>query len=421
MRKTKLLLLTDTFPYGIGEKPFILPELSHLAENFDVTIISSATKEDRDRKELETTLPKGVDLLWYPEEVCRNDIITFIIPFLLYKGSWQEILAVIKSRKNIFSRLKAIFLFFVNAEKFRRWLARERIIGSENVICYFYWYVHRILSIILDHKKHPNVKIVTRAHGYDLYEERNAYCWQTYKRVMDPYIDKILFISRYGYDYYRERFTEGELESDKYIINYIGTFRQEQDERRKRNHPFLLVSCSNILPLKRIDLIVDALSLIETREIKWVHFGDGCDYDRLRNLAKKQLGKKSNIGYEFKGYVQNADIIRYYKNEHPDCFILTSMSEGSPVAMQEALSFGMLVIGTAVGGIPEMIEENGILLSASPSAQEVAKAIQDLYDLNEDAYQKKKECSLQIWNRDYDKERNIQELIQVLKQVSDGK
>lgn len=421
MRKTKLLLLTDTFPYGIGEKPFILPELPHLAENFDVTIISSAAKEDRDKKGLETALPKEVDLLWYPEEVRRNDIITFIVPFLLYKGSWQEILAVIKSRKNIFSRLKTIFLFFANAEKFRCWLARERIIGSENVICYSYWYVHRILSIILDHKKYPNVKLVTRAHGYDLYEERNACYWQPYKRVMDPYVDKILFISRYGYDYYRERFTKRKSKSDKYIINYLGTFRQEQDERRKRNHPFLLVSCSNILPLKRIDLIVDALSLIETREIKWVHFGDGCDYDRLRNLAKKQLGKKSNIGYEFKGYVQNADIIRYYKNEHPDCFILTSMSEGSPVAMQEALSFGMLVIGTAVGGIPEMIEENGILLSASPSAQEVSKAIQDLYDLNEDVYQKKRECSLRIWNRDYDKERNIQELIHILKQVSDGK
>lgn len=417
----KLLLLTDTFPYGKGEKTFILPELSYLAKNFDVTVISSASREDRNKKELETELPQGIGVRWYSEESVQGiGVVKYFLPFLFYKGSWQEILAIVRSKKLIFSRLKKILFFFANAEKFRRWLAKEQIIGSQQIICYSYWYVHRILSIIMDLKKYPNVKLVTRAHGYDLYEERNACCWQPYKKVMDLYIDKVFFISKQGHDYYKERFAESGQESEKYVINYLGTNRQETDVKRTKNYPFLLVSCGSLLPVKRISLIIEALALVKNYKIKWVHFGDGDDYDRLKYQAQEQLDGKSNILYELRGYIANENIISYYKKEHPDCFIMTSVSEGSPVAMQEAISFGMPVIGTAVGGIPEMIEGNGILLSGNPSAHEVAKAIQDMCELDEDAYQKMQKQSLEIWNQNFDRKKNIMEFIRILKQLSDG-
>lgn len=417
--KEKLFLLTDTFPYGSGEKTFILPELPYLMENFDVTIISSATKEARKQKGSETSLDSKIRLIWYPnEEVKGIEVVRYILPFLFYRQSWKEIIAILKKRKFIFARLRKTLFFFSNADKFRIWLEKEKILGPDKIIYYSYWYIYRVLSIAMRYKKYPNVKLVTRAHGYDLYEERNTCCWQPFKSSMDAVVDKVFFISKQGQDYYIKHFAQEKEETNKYVVNYLGTNGYGKDIKKARNTPFLLVSCGSTIPVKRIHLIISALELIEECKIKWVHFGGGSDYDKLQIQAKRQLDGKSNIWYELKGHVVNEDIIRYYKSEQPDCFIMTSSSEGSPVAMQEVLSFGMPVIATAVGGIPEMVDGNGILLSENPGASEIAEAIEDIYDSDESRYQKMRKVSLQIWNRDYNREKNVKEFVQILKQVS---
>ena len=43
--KKKLFLVTDCFPYGKGEKTFIIPELPYLRQNYDVTIITRAGRQ----------------------------------------------------------------------------------------------------------------------------------------------------------------------------------------------------------------------------------------------------------------------------------------------------------------------------------------------------------------------------------------
>ena len=59
-------------------------------------------------------------------------------------------------------------------------------------------------------------------------------------------------------------------------------------------------------------------------------------------------------------------------------FINVSSTEGIPVSIMEAMSFGIPVIATAVGGTPEIVNnENGYLLSKDPSAKELAEVIQN--------------------------------------------
>ena len=41
----KLILATESFPYGRGEKTFILPEIERLRQHFDITIVSHANRE----------------------------------------------------------------------------------------------------------------------------------------------------------------------------------------------------------------------------------------------------------------------------------------------------------------------------------------------------------------------------------------
>lgn len=57
-----------------------------------------------------------------------------------------------------------------------------------------------------------------------------------------------------------------------------------------------------------------------------------------------------------------------------DALALPSRSEGLPMAVLEALAFGIPIIGTAVGGLPEVLEDggNGFLIARKVDALEVA-------------------------------------------------
>jgi glycosyltransferase involved in cell wall biosynthesis len=60
-------------------------------------------------------------------------------------------------------------------------------------------------------------------------------------------------------------------------------------------------------------------------------------------------------------------------------FVMSSRSEGLPMALLEAMAYGMAVVATAVGGIPEVVEDgvDGVLVEAG-DAEELAEAIADL-------------------------------------------
>jgi len=60
----------------------------------------------------------------------------------------------------------------------------------------------------------------------------------------------------------------------------------------------------------------------------------------------------------------------------------------------EVMSFGIPVIGTNVGGVSELVnQENGHLLSANPAAQEIVSVIEKFQQLsNEDKEKKSSLC-----------------------------
>jgi glycosyltransferase involved in cell wall biosynthesis len=78
--------------------------------------------------------------------------------------------------------------------------------------------------------------------------------------------------------------------------------------------------------------------------------GDGPERPHLEDrVAARGLGEK----VIFLGQVP--DIASAL--ERFDVFVLTSRYEGLPISLLEAMSTGLPVVGTAVGGIPEAVEE----------------------------------------------------------------
>jgi glycosyltransferase involved in cell wall biosynthesis len=405
--------LTDSFPYGEAEKSFLMPEIEYLKDYYNITIISCATMENRMNREMETMLDKNIKVIHYElGDVKGIEVFKYLIPFISDKETWNEIGRIFKSGKNILKRIKTCLFFYANAYKFHQWLEKNRLIKNETIY-YSYWFNYHVMSLVMDKKN--VLEFITRIHGYDLYKEQSSSGWQPYKQYMDGHAKRVIFISQNGYDYYINHFfssiNHDVHNKSKYQLCRLGTDRHEVEitDTRKNfaDKPFLLVSCSTISPLKRVGMIVEGLALLKDENIQWVHFGTGELQDELIKVANVKLGNNPNISYEFKGRVDNGKIMEYYRSEKPDCFITTSENEGSPVSIQEAISFGIPVIGTNIGGIPEMIDGNGILLPFDMEPMDVAEAIMKIYYMDSDSYISMRKRSFEIWEKDYDRKENL--------------
>ncbi len=83
-----------------------------------------------------------------------------------------------------------------------------------------------------------------------------------------------------------------------------------------------------------------------------------------------------------------------------------SESEGVPVSIMEAQSFGIPVIATNVGGTPEIVnEENGHLLTANPTANEIASSFYDVA-FNKEKWKNKRKLSHKNWEENFNAEKN---------------
>lgn len=413
--KRKLYLLTETFPYGVGEKTFIFPELEELVKKFDVTIISHAARPVYQDKKNRTDLSAEIKVVNLPIELKWYKRVLYGLRFLFDRDGRQEIRKILKSREDIVQRIYQSMGFFGLALENYRLMEKNGLLSKETGIIYYtYWYFYYTYSIVRYKRKSAGIKLITRAHGFDLYAERYKGNRQPFKEIMDCGIDKIFFISANGKEYYLNKYNW--KNSSKYEIRRLGTV---ETEKSKKNYAlssgkvFRLVSCSSVIPLKRVDLIVKALSLIE-EPIEWIHFGDGIEYDHITKLADRLLADKPWISFYLKGYVSNDKVIKYYQENAVDCFISTSSTEGLPVSIQEAMSFGIPIIATNVGGVKELVEKNGILLSANPSIQEVAEAILKISKMPEYMRDSMRLVSRKLWEKDYDAVQNSKVFVEEL-------
>lgn len=407
--KKKLYLITTDFPYGEGEASFIMPELPYLKEFFDITIISNSLL-----KEIKNNLSSDIEVIHYERRAALWRKVFDSICYFFNRDAYQEILEILRQREKIFGRIFESILFFEESRRFRRFLLRNKIIDQrENIIIYCYWYTYYCYTMTKLFQKNKNIKIVSRTHRYDLYDEGTCYGRQPFKRQMEKRLDYLIFISEHGRKYYSEKYAGGVI-SKKYQLFYLGVEGARECNKKEKTGEFRIVSCSAVIQRKRVELIVDALSKITDFPIRWIHFGNGAEYKKLCQYACSKLDKMLNIKYELRGYVPSDKIVEYYSQTYVDVFITTSESEGCPVSVQEAMSCGIPIIGTAVGEIPNMISQNGIILSENPDAVEIAAAIRKIYNMNEQSVQAMRRNSYYLWKEKFNSEINSKKFAKFL-------
>ena len=385
-----LFFFTDRYPFNTSEA-FIENEIDIMAGNFNRVfvlpcgvMVNTATCRAVPDNVVILTPPVSDDI--YKEKPSRLKKILWafrhLIPwfFLCFFTSafYKELYFLIM--KVGFTPARFIRVLRTLAPALRNKCHYLRLLRSYNIknaIAYSYWLEPTILYSDDIIGKGKISRKISRTHRWDLYEEESPINYLAFQKQIIAYIDDLFIISDNGRKYLTEKYPEFR---NKFKISRLGT-KDLGLNAKSNDSVFRIVSCSNIIPLKRVDMILDSLSLLdeEYKNIEWVHFGGGQYFEHISNLAHDKL---KNINYVLTGQVSNAKILDFYRNNHVDLFIHVSSSEGIPVSIMEAISFGIPVVATNVGGTNEIVVdgEDGFLLGKDFELKELSSLISYLID-----------------------------------------
>ena len=422
-----LIFLTDRYPFGKGEA-FIENEVPYLAQRFDkVVVVPTALTVSTDiSREVPDNFvilpPANTDDLYKDGRPGKKHRVLWslrhMVPWcfaaVFSKDTFTEIIGLIKSRQCSFSRCVSVIRTIAPVKRnrchFRKYRNRTELQNADNVYIYSYWlnqnvvYISKALGIQQESVK----KTIARSHGYDLYSERRSCGYIPFQKNTIDFADDVCLISKDGIRYLAEKYP---AYSFKFRLNYLGT-RDYGSGPYVPDNTFHIVSCSYVIPVKRVTRIIDALDKITERKIKWTHFGAGQDFERLQDYAKV-LQKHDNIIYELKGQVFNRELMNYYQQNSVDAFVNVSESEGLPVSIMEAISFGIPVIATDVGGTTDAVlhGKNGWLLPIDFSDEEFASKIESMMTLEPNAYLAMRQYSRTVWEERFCESRNYSQFI----------
>ena len=313
-------------------------------------------------------------------------------------------------------RLATSWLLIRTALYNNKWLF-NRLLNDEHptqTTLYFYWGDKSALLLPFLRKKckkknRPFPKTIVRFHGSDLYEEANGI--HPFRNLLFPAIDLACPVSQYGSDYLKRHY--GAL-SPPTLVARLGTDDHGLGPNPASDASFHIVTCARLVPLKRLHLIGQALWLLHNKKclpvpVQWTLIGDGPVRQELE-ASLHAAALLETLSVHFTGHLPHHSIIDFYRTNPVDLFMLTSESEGVPVSMMEALSFGIPAIATAVGGVPEIITNGaGYLLPPNPTPHEVAQQLLDFMRLSHDQRNTMRQVARAAWEAGWSAEVNFKQ------------
>jgi glycosyltransferase involved in cell wall biosynthesis len=161
------------------------------------------------------------------------------------------------------------------------------------------------------------------------------------------------------------------IEFEKGIFEH--TFPVLADESRNK---FKVLAIGRLSPEKGFDILIHAVASLVSENIAMslVIIGEGEEKFRLERLIS-QLNLKDTvhlIGYLPKAYSYLADF---------DAFVLSSLTEGLPITILEAMQAEVPIVATRVGEIPVLLENGDLGELVRPNkSSDLSRAIKRVYD-----------------------------------------
>lgn len=360
-----LYLFTDSYPYSTPES-FLEEEILFLSKRFDkVVILPFVVKTDKMR-----LVPDNCEVIHIPLSGNR-------IRYTLYGLFHYKTVGVLTKeffRNHVFTSWKRLKAWISSARCINNLLHNSKLQKvlknvTKDDVCYFYWGIgQNLLSLALKGKVH----LVSRFHGqWDLWEESYG-GFHSLRTEVAHNLDKAVFIAKKGENYFKKRYPYAST-----AVFPLGTKDHGVQLDNPNDGIVRVISCSKIYPLKRVPLIFEALNSLTDYSVEWTHIGDGPDFESLKE--KVGLEKKGHLKVNLLGQIPNKDVLVFYTKHHFDMFVNMSTSEGVPVTIMEASSFGIPILATDVGSTAEEVPPQvGELLPANPTVEEITAAMRKL-------------------------------------------
>ena len=147
-------------------------------------------------------------------------------------------------------------------------------------------------------------------------------------------------------------------------------------EKNEPNDIFVIGTCGRLNPVKNFSLFVDIAAKVQQRvpEVKFILAGDGPDKKILQERVEKN---GLNENFIFLGQVH--DMKQFYSQLK--LYLNTSLHEGLPMSVVEAMGHQIPVIAPSVGGLVEIItqDQDGFLVDGRSKFFFIEKCI-ELYE-----------------------------------------
>lgn len=275
------------------------------------------------------------------------------------------------------------------------------------------WFSTEALTIARLKRMLPLSFATSFAHSFEIDSAKNDFVPESFNVYKHNYIDEVHYIANGMKELYYEtckNIDSQTLHDEKSKITYLGSIKEFKGFNTiSENEKFKIVSCSNISPVKRLNLIIEALKLWDKGKIKWTHIGGGPMEAEIRQSAFELQKINPFIEINFVGQMNNKDVQKYYIENSVDLFINVSEAEGVPVSIMEAFSYGIPALATDVGGTKELVvnNETGLLISKNSCPAEICVAIENYYSLSFERKNEIRTKAFKYWNKVFDAKKNI--------------
>lgn len=202
--------------------------------------------------------------------------------------------------------------------------------------------------------------LVVSFRGDDGYLARDKLMWKLAAKCVIHQSSHLTAVSNELLDIMRGLGADSEsLSVPRFGVDTSVFFPANEDSYRGDSVRIIFVG--SLIPKKGLQDLICALSSPEMSNVRLVILGDGYFGAELQKLAEEKL---ENEQVEWKGIIPPVDVARIMRES--DFLVITSYTEGSPNVIKEAMATGLPVIGTRIGGIPDLVSNNetGLLYDA---------------------------------------------------------
>lgn len=355
--KGTIFVFTGGFPCDAKSEPFLLDELPALAASFSRVYFLPQQGSVPIYK-----LPENCEVIAPPDRLTK-------VPGIrkhFVAASWLSSDFFKMLKKGIFLKIwrynySLMLSLFSKASYYQKIMETK---AEGKIYLYSYWSNECLSIAALIKSRWPKITVFSRAHGFDVFEEQTRYQFIPFRSRQLRHASAVFSVSKRGCERLIDR---NPRYSNKIKLAYLGT--ADHGLAPFNENEKVVVSCAYLRRLKGVEFIPDALMHIKT-PVTWVHIGDGELMEEIRTKCKSLPG---HIKVELVGTFLPEEIQQFYLSRSVSLFLSLSEREGLPVTLMEAISYGIPIMATDVGGCCEITtEETGTLLEEHPAAETVA-------------------------------------------------